>query len=382
MLRQALPIKKIIYFIAGCISVALAVIGMLLPVMPTTVFLIIALACFTRSNKKLANWLLTHPKFGNVLSNWQVSRVVPKKAKYFALISILISFFIITLTSQSVWLPVFCFLIFALVINYLFSKPSELYELRQNKKYKILQGVLLAVLFHFIFAWIIFFNTSTNIEPVQHKQTPKVIDITFVEAAAPKPELVESKKVAKQATQAQEAVKKKLPPPKAKEQLQVLAKKQPDKQDVIIEPVVKPPTKEHVTKTKLDSDPKNTKFEEISQDSAVAAMVEQQYSLSQQQVATGKKSWRASLLGHLMAYRKYPTSAIMKKQEGVVYLKVLLARDGGLMQLDIVKGSGINRLDIAAIETIRGAEPFPKVPDELEAPHELLLPVEFYLRNK
>lgn len=147
-------IKKFLYFISGCLCVALAIIGMLLPVMPTTVFLIIALACFTRSNDKLANWLLNHPKFGNTLANWQAKRIIPMKAKYFASLGMFVSLIIIAVTSESIWLVTFCLLLFSLVINYLCSKPSQLNEPLYKPYYKVIQSVLLVLLFLFLLVWV------------------------------------------------------------------------------------------------------------------------------------------------------------------------------------------------------------------------------------
>ena len=62
---------------AGIIFVGLGFVGMALPVMPTTIFFILALACFTRSSPKFANWLLTHPKFGEPLRLWHDHQVIP-----------------------------------------------------------------------------------------------------------------------------------------------------------------------------------------------------------------------------------------------------------------------------------------------------------------
>lgn len=56
------------YQLLGLALVGLGIIGILLPVMPTTIFFILALACFTRSSPKLATWLLEHPRY--VIRNW------------------------------------------------------------------------------------------------------------------------------------------------------------------------------------------------------------------------------------------------------------------------------------------------------------------------
>lgn len=361
--RQTLPIKKFIYFILGCLSVALAIIGMLLPVMPTTVFLILALACFTRSNDKLAAWLLNHPKFGNTLVNWQTKRVVPIKAKYFASLGMFISLIIIALTSKSIWLVSFCLLLFLLVINYLCSKPSQVNEPSSKPYFKVIQGVLFAMLCHFLIAWLVFFQFTGRAQPIQVQQ-PNVIAVELIAAQAPKSEVSEAKKLADQAALSQVAVTQNTPPPKPVKKQKILTKKQPE---------VQPKTKKQQPTPPAIKQPKRQ---------AVATTTKQQHSVSKQLVAQGKQSWTANLLTHLMAYRKYPTSAIMKKQQGVVYLEVVLARDGKVIALEIVKGSGISVLDKAALKTVADAAPLPKVPEGLTAPHKLLLPIEFFINSK
>ena len=73
--------KKIILLSIGWICVGLGFIGIFVPGLPTTIFLIIALWAFTKSSNKLRIWLLNHKKFGPFLRDWQEHRVVPLRAK-------------------------------------------------------------------------------------------------------------------------------------------------------------------------------------------------------------------------------------------------------------------------------------------------------------
>ena len=71
----------------GCVSVALGVIGMIVPGMPTTVFLIIASYCFARSSPALEAWLHAHPWFGASLRRFRDTGGMPRRAKFMALLS-------------------------------------------------------------------------------------------------------------------------------------------------------------------------------------------------------------------------------------------------------------------------------------------------------
>ncbi len=69
----------------GLVCVGLAVLGVFLPVLPTTPLLLLALACFAKSSERLHSWLLSNKTFGPVIRNWEESRSMPRRAKLFAL---------------------------------------------------------------------------------------------------------------------------------------------------------------------------------------------------------------------------------------------------------------------------------------------------------
>lgn len=84
-------IKNILLIIAGSLSLALAMIGLILPVLPTTPFLILAAFCFLRSSKQMHNWLINHKVFGSYIHNYVTYRAVEKKTKVIALVFLWIS---------------------------------------------------------------------------------------------------------------------------------------------------------------------------------------------------------------------------------------------------------------------------------------------------
>ena len=76
----------------GLICVGLGIIGALLPLMPTTVFLILAAGCFARSSPRLEAWLLNHKRFGPTLRAWRANGAIPRKAKIAACAGIALGF--------------------------------------------------------------------------------------------------------------------------------------------------------------------------------------------------------------------------------------------------------------------------------------------------
>lgn len=119
-------LARLIWLGLGLICVGLAIIGALLPLMPSTVFLIMAAGCFARSSTKLENWLLNHPKFGPVLRAWRSDHAIPKSAKWIACVSMTGSFIIILLTARSKpWIVVAAGLFLFACSAWIVSRPSR-----------------------------------------------------------------------------------------------------------------------------------------------------------------------------------------------------------------------------------------------------------------
>lgn len=77
--------KNTILTALGLISLGLGVLGAFLPVLPTTPFLLLTAALFLRSNRKLYDWLMNHPKFGTYISNFMIHKAIPLKVKVTAI---------------------------------------------------------------------------------------------------------------------------------------------------------------------------------------------------------------------------------------------------------------------------------------------------------
>lgn len=70
------------------ISLGLAILGIFLPVLPTTPLLLLAAALFLRSNERLYQWLMNHPRFGRYISNFTVHKSIPLHVKVFSVITL------------------------------------------------------------------------------------------------------------------------------------------------------------------------------------------------------------------------------------------------------------------------------------------------------
>lgn len=86
-----MQIKKYIFILLGLISLSLGIIGVFIPVLPTTPFLLLSSYLFLRSSKKLYNWLMSHKVLGEYIYNYMEHRAVKKSAKISAIIFLWLS---------------------------------------------------------------------------------------------------------------------------------------------------------------------------------------------------------------------------------------------------------------------------------------------------
>ena len=81
---------KALWISLGSLFVALAAVGVALPGIPTTPFLILAAACYIRSSQKLYDWLISNKTFGPYLKDYREGKGIPKKAKMLAISMIIL----------------------------------------------------------------------------------------------------------------------------------------------------------------------------------------------------------------------------------------------------------------------------------------------------
>ena len=97
--KQKHRIIRALLFVAGTISLALGAVGIVVPLLPTTPFLLLAAACYLRSSDRMHSWLVNNKWFGSYIKNYQEGKGIPLKTKIIAVsflwITIIISAFFI-----------------------------------------------------------------------------------------------------------------------------------------------------------------------------------------------------------------------------------------------------------------------------------------------
>jgi uncharacterized membrane protein YbaN (DUF454 family) len=83
---------RYLWITGGFFALSLGIIGMMLPLIPTVSFLLLAAFCFARGSERLHDWLLMHPRFGAPIAAWTRNGAIGFKAKVLASISLIATF--------------------------------------------------------------------------------------------------------------------------------------------------------------------------------------------------------------------------------------------------------------------------------------------------
>jgi uncharacterized membrane protein YbaN (DUF454 family) len=108
MTDPAKPRRKVLrpfYLVAGIVLVGVGIVGYFVPVMPGTIWLILAAACFARSSPRFESWLVNHPRFGPSVVAWRRYGAIPRRIKIIAIAMMAVSFVLVVLSHPpAMWL--------------------------------------------------------------------------------------------------------------------------------------------------------------------------------------------------------------------------------------------------------------------------------------
>ncbi len=108
----------------GLLCVALAVVGIVLPLLPTVPFLLLAAFFFARSSSRLHNWLITHRTFGPMILDWQSSGAIRPAAKKAATLSVAAVFGLSVMLSLPAHVLIIQALVLGGVMGFIWTRPN------------------------------------------------------------------------------------------------------------------------------------------------------------------------------------------------------------------------------------------------------------------
>ena len=114
---------RIILIIIGWLAVALGTLGVFLPLLPTTPFILLAAWCFARSSPRFHHWLLYRSWFGGYLRHWQQYRAMPPGAKPRAIVMIVLTFAVSLWLVKLTWVRIMLLVILASLLIFMWRIP-------------------------------------------------------------------------------------------------------------------------------------------------------------------------------------------------------------------------------------------------------------------
>ena len=123
-LRMIQQTKRWAYLTVGFIALGLGILGIPLPLLPTTPFLLLAALCFARGSERWYRWLLDHKTFGPPIHAWREHRAVPRRVKWIGLGSLVVLPLISILGGAPHWLTGLQTLILLGVNAILWTRPE------------------------------------------------------------------------------------------------------------------------------------------------------------------------------------------------------------------------------------------------------------------
>ncbi|MEM9197674.1 MAG: YbaN family protein [Pseudomonadota bacterium] len=113
-----------VWFLVGLLSLGLGALGVVLPLLPTVPFMLLAAFCFARSSPRFHDWLLAHRTFGPQIVAWRDHGAIPRRAKWIATVSIAAAFSISLLLGVALQYIVAQALVLSVVTLFIWTRPD------------------------------------------------------------------------------------------------------------------------------------------------------------------------------------------------------------------------------------------------------------------
>ena len=126
-------IKKTFWLVLGFMSLGMAYIGVVVPGIPFSIFLVFAAYCFAKSSKKMHDWIYNHKYFGPFLTNWTQKSVFPTKGKYAMIIVMSSSLLFLWFTTENIKAVAWSGGFMALVAIWAWRFPGTVDEWQRRK---------------------------------------------------------------------------------------------------------------------------------------------------------------------------------------------------------------------------------------------------------
>ncbi|MEF1326326.1 YbaN family protein [Vibrio sp. M260121] len=122
-MESTIRIKRYFLNIAGGLCIMLGIAGIVLPLLPTTPFILLASACFMRGSPTFHRWLHDHNTFGPMLENWHKNRAVTRKVKQRGAFFIVLSFTVSIIVTPITWVKIALLVMLIVLLSWFMRLP-------------------------------------------------------------------------------------------------------------------------------------------------------------------------------------------------------------------------------------------------------------------
>lgn len=115
---------RVFWFLGGCVAFILALIGIPVPGLPTVPFLLLSAFCFARSSQRVHDWLMSHPRFGPPIHDWQRNGAIRPRAKRMATVAIGLTFMLSVILGLKPWVIAAQAVVLLGVLAFIWTRPN------------------------------------------------------------------------------------------------------------------------------------------------------------------------------------------------------------------------------------------------------------------
>lgn len=126
--------KKILLIISGFLSLGIGILGIFLPLLPTTPLLLLSATCFFKSSETLYNWLINHRIFGKYIRYYREYKAVPRKTKVFTILLLWFTISTSMIAVSILWIRIMLFFIAVGVTVHILSFKTLTQEMIEDER--------------------------------------------------------------------------------------------------------------------------------------------------------------------------------------------------------------------------------------------------------
>ena len=115
---------RLLWFISGLLSLGIGVLGIVVPLLPTVPLILLAAFCFARSSERLHTWLLSHPRFGPMIDDWNERGAISPRVKRISTLSIAAVFGISLILSVPTHVLIIQAVVLSGVLAFIWTRPN------------------------------------------------------------------------------------------------------------------------------------------------------------------------------------------------------------------------------------------------------------------